>query len=84
MDVVEIVNVDVAPVEVGVMVAGEKPKVPQGDTPETGVQTVGVGEGTTPSVTGEPTPWVSVAVIVAVNVEPALIVVADVGVAVRV
>ena len=62
---------------------GDKLKVPQGDTPETGRQTVGLGELVIIRVTGTATPLVSVAVIVAVNVEPAVID-AVVGFAVRV
>jgi hypothetical protein len=65
------------------MVLGDRLKVPQGDTPETGRQTDGLGELLITRVTGTATPLVSVAVIVAVNVEPA---VSDavVGVAARV
>jgi hypothetical protein len=74
MFVVEIVKVDVAPAEVGVIEAGEKRKVPHGDVcPEAGMQTEGLGELLTLRVTGTATPLVSLAVIVAVKVEPALI-----------
>ena len=65
------------------MAIGDKLKVPQSDTPETGKQTVGLGELEIIRVTGTATPLVSVAVIVAVNVEPAVID-AVVGFAVRV
>ena len=77
------VRVEVAPVEVGVMVVGDKLKLPQGDTPETGRQTEGLGETLILRATGTATPLVSVAFIVAVNVEPAVME-AVVGVAVRV
>jgi len=82
MFVVETVKVDVAPAEVGVIEAGEKRKVPHGDVcPEAGMQTGGLGELLPVRAIGTATPLVSLAVIVAVNVEPALIV-EDVGEAV--
>lgn len=67
------VRVDVAPADVGVMVMGDRLKLPQGDAPETGMQTDGLGELLIVRVTGDATPPVSFAVIVAVNVEPAVI-----------
>ena len=52
MPVVETVSVEVAPFELGVMLAGEKLKVPQGLDPETTWQTAGWGELTRKSVMG--------------------------------
>jgi hypothetical protein len=84
MFVVAIVRVDVAPAEVGVIETGVKRKVPHGNVcPEAGMQTGGLGELLPLRVIGTATPLVSLAVIVAVNVEPALID-DDVGVALRV
>ena len=74
MFVVETVKADVAPADVGVIEAGEKRKVPHGDVcPEAGMQTEGLGELLPVRMIGTATPLVSLAVIVAVNVEPELI-----------
>ena len=67
------VRVDVASVDVGVMVMGDRLKLPQGDAPETGMQTDGLGELLIARVIGDATPPVSFAVIIAVNVAPAVI-----------
>jgi hypothetical protein len=52
MLVVETVSVEVAPLEVGVMLVGEKLMLPQGLVPELTWQTAGLGEINNKSVTG--------------------------------
>ena len=52
MPVVETVRVECAPVDVGVMLEGEKVMVPQGLVPELTWQTAGLGEMDSTSATG--------------------------------
>jgi len=51
MPVVEMVRVEVAPVDVGMMLEGRKLMVPQGLTPELTWQTAGLGERDNTSAT---------------------------------
>ena len=66
----EIVRVEVAPVLVGVRVAGESDRVPQGLLPDVTAQADGVGEMVAIRVTGDAAPLVSLAVIVTLVLEP--------------
>ncbi len=68
--VVEMVRVEVTPVEVRVMLEGEKVRVPHGLGPEITWHTVGLGETDSVRVTGWAVPLVRVAVIKAVTDEP--------------
>ncbi len=70
--VVEMVRVEVTPVDVGVMLEGEKLRVPQGLGPELAWHTMGLGETDKVRVTDCAVPLLRVAVIMVVADDPAV------------